>query len=240
MKHSEGRERLTLDNKNDMGGLVVRNRDFGPIKARGCGISVGPKGFKSRSYFENCTFSDVRADSCVLGFPIFRNCVFRNVKTDFLDTYRTLFLACKLEGIIARVMFGLQPKLVLTSSVIDPKLMEESKRLLSQVPFSLDVRDAVLVDVGFFGQEIIPYILFNPGQCVIYRGENITEKLTALGRSISDQALQGALLGCSCRKHERMAMVSLEGCGASERVSELREIVSSVGIELLDHPMVKL
>jgi hypothetical protein len=239
MNLSEGREQLTLDNQHDTGGLVVLNRDFGPIRAVGCGLSVGPKGFKKRSYFENCSFSDVRAESCVIGFPIFRQCVFSNVKADFLSCCCALFLACRLEGVIAGVNFGLQPKVDPTSTFVDPKLREESERLLSQVPFSLDVREAILAGVGFWGEEIIPYILFNPGQCVIYRGEDIEQKLTALGRGISDRALQGALLSASCRKQERMAMVSLEASGASERIDELREIVSRVGIELIDHPLAR-
>jgi len=239
MKKDDGSEIVTLNNQSDWGGLVVRDRRLGPIKAMGCGLSVGPKGHKKRSYFENCTFSDVKADRCVVGHPIFRNCTFRNVKTDFLHCYHALFLACKLEGIISRVNFGLQAKSDLASSTIDPKLKKENDRLLSEVPFSLDVRDAILADVAFDGEEIIPYVLFNPGQCAIYRGEMLSEKLSALGQGILDRALQKALFCVSPSKNDRLAMVSLEAIGASERVSELREIVSKEGIELIDHPLIR-
>jgi hypothetical protein len=239
MKKGIGGEIVTLNNQRDTRGLVVRDRHFGPIKAVNCGLSAGPKGPKKRSYFENCTFSDVKADRCVVGFPIFRNCVFRNVKTDFFDCYCALFLACKLEGIIDGVNFGLQPKLDPVSSTIDPRLKEEYERLLSEVPFSLDVREAVLANVVFWGDEIVPYVLFDPGQCAIYRGEKMSEKLEALGRGISDRALQGALFGASPRDNEQLAMVALETFGASERVSELREIVSKEGIELIDHPLIR-
>jgi len=237
MNESTGNlEALTFRNEHDRGGLLVRNRHFGPIRASGCGLSAGAKGRKNPSRFEKCVFSDIRADRCVVGNPIFVECVLRGVKADFLNCRNALFLECSFEGKIDGVKFGLEPRSDPESPAPDPKLLAEYKRLLSKVRFGIDVRKALLLNVDFDGEEIIPYVLFQSGQCAIVRGRELRKKLRPIADSISDPVIRNVLYSATVCEGQNSALLVLEGSGASERVSELREVVSRGGIELIDQP----
>jgi hypothetical protein len=231
---NDSRQVRTLNSSVDKGGLRLAGLKLGPLSAEGSFLSIDPL---NRSVFENCEFSSVKAKKCVVGFPVFRHCVFRNIESDFLRCYGAIFLECKLEGRIRRVSFGVCPELEAIDDAKKKRVSQEASKLLGTSKHCLDVRDAILSDVGFYGEDIARRVIFNKGQCALLKGEGMPEKLEVLAKKTKDRALQMALFTLIA-PGTSLHLVSMETCGTTERIEELRKILSEVRVELIDEPIV--
>lgn len=224
---------LKLEDKIDRGDLHLRDTVIDGITAVGCGLSVHEE---KRSTFDDCRFSKITAKKCVMGYPIFRRCTFNTVKSDFLGCYGTLFLECKLEGIIDGVNFALTPIARPISEKGRQRLTDANLSLASEVKWSLDVRNAILAGAGFNDEAIVPKVLFNRGQCLIYRGTDLQEKLIRAFKSVQDRGIQRALVPPPNRK-ATVHLVTLEAEGAMDRIEEIKQIVLESGLEVIEEPL---
>ena len=239
---------LKLEGQIDRGDLHFKDTVLDGITAVGCGLSVDEE---KRSTFDDCRFSKISAKKCVMGFPIFRRCTFRNVKSDFLGCYGTLFLECKLEGVISGVNFALTTEWVPYSDLLNNERIQaglESIQVTRQriafenlaeagrARYCLDVRDAIIADVLFNDEAIVPKVLFNRGQCVIYKGSKLQEKLRAIFRAVKDRGLQSAFLPALSRS-QTVYLRSLESEGAAERIGEIKSLLAGQDIDLIEEPL---
>jgi hypothetical protein len=211
---------------------------YGPVIAENCALSVGKDG---RSYFERCHFQDVKAKKCIIGFPIFKDCVFKNVRSDFLRCYGALFLQCKLEGHVNGLTFGICPEREPIDEATKSRIAAENADFLKSAKYCLDIRNSILVDCAFEGTSIARRVIFEKGQCAIYRAENLAEKMLKLrdyAKSVKDRSIQMALLSPIVSPGEEIQLVSMETCGTTERIDELKNILHKGGVELIDQPLV--
>lgn len=238
MKGKES-ESLKLLDRRDAGDVRLSGVALGPILAEGSALSVGKQ---RRSIFERCSFTDVQAEKCVVGFPIFRECIVKNLRADMLRCYGALFLQCTFRGNVRRVTFGLCPEREPIDELTKQRIVSENDSLLRSAKYCLDVREAILSDVGFDGEGIASRVLFGRGQCAIYRATDLSERLERLRKSIGrhkDRAIQMALFSPLVFPGESLQLVSMETCGATERIGELSALLQSEGIDLIDEPLIQ-
>jgi hypothetical protein len=224
--------RMDLNSVVDKGGAHALGARIGPMTASGSVLSPSPL---SRTSFENCAFSDVKVRKCVMGFPIFKSCTFRNVESDFLRCYGAVFLECRLEGRIRGISFGICPELEAIDEAKKKSAAKEAMAMVKSSKYCLDVREAILSEVGFYGQAIARKVIFSKGQCVLFRGKDMPQKLESLAKNTKDRALQMALFTVVA-PGESLHLVSMETCGTTERVDEIRSLLSKVDLEVLDEP----
>ena len=230
------KQALKLRSHVDEGLLRIVGAHFGPVDCELSGLSMSPA---HRSVFEDCSFANVRVRKCTVGFPVFRRCVFDGLRADCLACYGAAFVACRFSGLISGVNLGVDPGALPISPSQARELYAENERLQQACPFAIDVREAVLSDVGFVGPEIARRVLFHPGQCIIYRGSDLQLKLRRALQETADPGLQMALLPPVSPDHD-LHLVALERGGSGERLPEIRRIVAAAGVEMIEESMVRV
>jgi len=220
----------------DEGGLHFRGSAFGDLECERCVLSLRPS---PRSVFEGCTFGSISAHECTIWFPAFRSCVFRDVRADFLACYGASFVECVFEGVLNGINFGFTPHALATTRDVASQIYAENRKMDESGAFAIDVRSALLANVAFDGEDIVPRVIFRPGQCLIYRSSGLHAKLRQLIESVPDQGLRMGLLPPVDPK-QSVHLVTLDAGGAGERVPELRRLVEQLGVEVLEEPLCEL
>lgn len=231
----DGWEPIDLEGQIDRGQLHLRNRKFGPLKLRTCALGAGS--YSKWSTFENCTFRHLRAFRSSLHAVLFRKCSFDRIHTDFTHTYSALFQECRVLGRITGINFGIGP---LEPYVPKDRLAEylrEHRRLMGTITWSLDVREALLENAGFEGEEIARRVMFSPGQCVLYRANGLAAKIEKIRAKVLHTPLLGAFL-TNVREGEQLALGNLQFENNTSRLSDVRDLARGEGIEVIESPLV--
>ncbi len=232
----EGWEPIDLEQQHDWSKLSLKGRKFGPVRVAACALGNGYPGW---TRIEDCSFRHVKAVRSSLHAVVFRNCDFERIHSDFTHTYTTLFLECRLRGRITGINFGIKVTEPFVPVAHLAAYAEEHRRLLSTARYCLDVREAVLENAGFVGEEIAKRVIFAPGQCVIYRAEGLAGRLDRIVKRVLHSPLLHAF-ATWVRDGERIALGNLHPKMECIRLEEVLNLAHAEGIEVLETSLVSV
>lgn len=224
---------LELRDQRFPAGGFIRDLRFSRVALTGCTADAA---YENRPRIENCVFQQVRLSKCMLGTAVFRECTFDGVRSDYLDTYNALFLRCTLRGEIKGVNIGIRPDLY--DAQRNAAIRSDNNRLLAEVDYCMDVREASLTGVLFQGQEVVRRIVFRPGQCALFRGtKNLAGQLKSAMASLPPGEVRKYVGRANVFPEEDSVLVALPPQGSHALLDELRRVLAPHAIDVLGEPL---
>ena len=226
---------MAVSSAKDFGKLEFRNQEFTGYSFEACSLSMG---LDRRSIFEGCTFRDLTAKKCTIGYPVFVRCRFENLRASREGqlVYWAGFSDCVFKGLIRNLAIGINIMPAPTQDTARARhINRENILLAAQTGTAIDARDAVLEHSSFRGEAIIPFVRCRCGQAVILKAENLFEKLVALGRAETDRTKSDFLLGAGVLPGEHSIIATIQD-GVRDRFGEIEDQLCQNGIEVVHYP----